>query len=239
VQYDSPTPEASWQATLDAIAPPGGRLSWLKLVWIAGDEHEPVNRWGIFQMLPLDRAPTLVRDDLRGPSPRVRGRYDRVLGRFIPDPLCNVNLLQWQLYQQTGCYGKLYWIVQGSNGGHKRQFNRMESVVSRMNGGPDQPPLIGDLPYARPDNRTFDKIAKMDLVRTYSYLLDRASKAQHDAVLDMHDKNILEQMRGQVWKWLESQVAEAVQENPAGARALWDSGENRSFNQAALEAASV
>lgn len=236
MDYEGPTPEPAWQATLDRIAPPGGRLSWFRLVWVPGDPWEEVCRWVIYQMLPIDRTPALIRDDLMGPSPRERGRYDDVLGRFIPDAYCNVSLLQWQLYQDTGCYGRMYWIVQGTKGGHKKAFNRAESVVSRLNGGPKQPPLIGDLCYATPDNRTFDKIAKNDLVRTYSYLLDKADGADPE-LFDAHDQRILDEMRGQVWKWLADQVAEAIEENPEGAREIWESGENRDYDEAALEAA--
>lgn len=236
MDYEGPTPEPSWQATLDRIAPPGGRLSWLKLVWVPGDPWEPVNRWVIHQMVPIDRAPELVQGDLMGRSPRERGRWDRVLGRFVPDPFCNVSLLQWQLFQDTRCFAKPYWIVQGSHGGHKKTFNRAESVISRMNGGPKQPPLVGDLPYATPDRRTFDKLAKLDIVRSYSYLLDRADGVD-PALFDAHDKRIMDEMRTQVWAWLEDQVREAVRENPEGAREIWASGENRDYDEAAHEAA--
>lgn len=235
MDWTAPTQEASWQATLDLIAPPGGRLSWLKLVWVPGDRWEPVHRWCVYQMLPIDRAPSLVRDDLRGPSPRVRGRWDRVLGRFIPDPTCNVNLLQWQLYQDTHCYGRPYWIVQGTQGGHKKSFNRIESQVARMNGAPDQPPLIGDLPFASPDQRTFDKLLKLDLVRSYGMLLDRAAK--NPAAIDEHDERLLEDMRGKVWKWLESQVQDAVRSEKSATRALQETARPTRFDEGKLETA--
>lgn len=234
MDYNGPNPEAAWQATLDAITPPGGRLSWLRLVWVPGEPWEVVERFFIYQMIPIDRANEFVRDDLRGPNPRLRGRYDRVLGHFIPDPKCNIDLTQWQLYQDTGAYGRPYWIVQGSGGGHKRTFNRMESAISRMNGGPAQPALAGDLPYAKPDSRTFDKLAKHDIARSYSYLLDRAEASS--AAFDLHDKNVMEQMRGQVWRWLESQVQDVVRDEKAGARALQDMASPVPFDEARIAA---
>jgi hypothetical protein len=235
VNYDGPTPEAWWQATLDAIAPPGGRLSWLKVAWVPGDHWDKVERWVIHQMIPIDRTPEMIRTDLLGPSPRMRGRYDRVLGRFIPDPMCNVSLQQWQLFQDTRCWAKPFWIVQGTGGGHKKSFNRVESVISRMHGGPKEPPLAGDLPYAAPDNRTFDKLIKLDLVRTYSYLLDKAGRSKE--LFDAHDERIMDEMREQVWRWLQGQVQDVLSDERAGSRAIWESGRNTTYNEAALEAA--
>ena len=231
--YEGPYQEPSWQAELDALFPPGGRLSWLKIVWIAGDEWEPINRWVIYNMVPGDRANKLVQADLKGPNPRVRGHYDRVLRKFIPDPNCNIDRMQWELYQATHCYGRPYWIVQGSGGGHKRTFNRKESAISYLNGGPKQPPLIGDLPYATPDQRTWSKLAKLDLARHYSYLLDRVEQSQ--AMLDIHDKQIVEDMQTAVWGWLESQVQDVMRDEKAGARLLRETGVDRPFNEAAYE----
>jgi hypothetical protein len=234
VNYDGPYLEPWWQAELDTIAPPGTRLSWLKMVWVAGDAHEPINRWVIHQMMPLDRTPGMVRDDLLGPSPRVRGRYDQVLKRFIPDPNCNISFQQWQLFQDTRCWARPYWIVQGSGGGHKKSFNRVESVISRMHGGPKEPPSAGDLPYAAPDHRTFRQIAELDLMRTYGYLLDRDnSKEQHERFTE-DQKNA---MSARIWKWLEGQVRDVLSDERAGSRALWEAGRNSSYNEAALEAA--
>ena len=234
MDYQGPAPDETWQATLDTITPPGGRLSWLRLVWVPGDPWEPVHRWVIYQMLPIDRANDFVRADLRGPSPRERGRFDKILGTFQPDPNCNIDLLQWDLYRATGCYGRPYWIVQGSQGGHKRTFNRVESTVSRMNGGPAQPALIGDLPYATPDRRTFDKLAKLDLARSYSFLLSRV-QARPEA-LEEHDEMIVEQMRERVWTWLESQVQDVVRDNRAAARAIQETADTTTpFDEQRIE----
>ena len=252
VDYQGPTPEAWWQATLDAIAPPGGRLTWLKLVWVPGDpwrvedpDADPrmgaktldgsVNRWIIHTMFPLDRTPAHIRDDLMGPSPRDRGHFDRVLGRFIPDPKCNVSLQQWQLFRDTRCWAKPYWIVQGTGGGHKKSWKRVESVISRMHGGPKDPPLPGALPFANPDNRTFDKLVKLDLVRKYSYLVDRAGKSK--ALMDAHDTRIIEEMKDQVWRWMRDGIRDVLSEERAGSRAIWESGRNTNYNEAAIEKA--
>lgn len=234
MDYAGPYQEPAWQAALDGIAPPGGRLSWLRLTWVAGDPWQPIGRWCIYQMLPIDRVNALVRESLLGPSPRVRGRYDEVLGRFIPDLDCNVDLIQWQLFQKTRCYGRPYWVVQGTEGGHKKLFNRAERAVCRMNNAPDEPPAIGDLPYAAPDQRTFDKLLKHDLARSYSYLLDRVSGSQE--VFDMHEQQVIDGVRGQLWKWLASQVRGALSEDPAAARTIQENASAVPFDEAKFEA---
>lgn len=223
MNYEGPYLDPAWQGELDTITPPASGLSWLKLVWVAGDVWQPINRWVVYQMIPYHRANELVKADLKGPSPRVRGRYDRVLKRFIPDPNCNVDRLQWELFQQTGYYGRPYWIVQGSGGGHKRTFNRMESAISALNGGPKQPPAIGDLPFANPDRRTFDALAKHDLMRGYSFLLDRVK--QSATMLDIHEQAIADGMSAAVWRWLEGQVSDVLKDERRGRKAIAEMAE--------------
>lgn len=205
IDYDGPTPDPSWQEELSRIAPRGSSLSWLKLVWVPGDAWEPVHRWTVWEMMDPPNIPEVVRADLAGRNPRVRGRYDGVLKEFIPDPACNVSYQQWKLYQQTGAYGRMLWIVQGNRGGHKRRFTRAESVISRAHGGPESPPVIGELAFAKPDRRTFVKLAQMDKVRLYSAL-----GTYNDRDLDAEDRRIQESMQKEVWEWLESQVDNAT-----------------------------
>jgi hypothetical protein len=214
MMYDPPVSDVSrWQEELDRLAPRNNELSWLKIVWVPGDPwvlegiDQRVNRWFIYQMFPMKRIPDTVLPSLLGPHPRKRGYYDKYLRAFVPDPDCTVDRIQWELFDETGCYGRPYWVVQGSRGGHKRRFDRQESVVSRMNGGPKDPPLPGDLPYAPVDQRVIDKLYAMDLVRVYNRFLDFTDRKRDQ--LDAEDEEVRKAMRQRVWGWLESQVSDA------------------------------
>ena len=223
MDYTGPTPEPGWQAALDALAPPGGRKAWLRLVWepgvpwkvTHGDTGETVpgavHRWIVYQMFPPERTPPMVLADLRGRSPRERGHYDRVLRRFVPDPHCNVTRRQWRLYRETGCWGKPFWIVQGTRGGNKRAFTRAESMVSRIHGGPKQPPLPGDLPYARFDARVVRKIAQYDLVRKLGHL-SALAETRPEVIGKYMDEDQVAYARDRVWDWIASQVSDVVRD---------------------------
>jgi hypothetical protein len=233
MDYDGPALDPDWQDALDALAPPADRMASLHLVWESGDpwfiedsddmgiwRDGSVHRWVVYQMLPPERTPVLVLGDLNGPSPRMRGRYDRYLEepRFIPDPHCNISQRQWLLYHETGRYGVPYWIVQGSRGGHKRRWNRIESVISRMHGGPKEPPLAGELPYAPFDNRVIHQLAKLDRVRHASYLLERSQRSLHH--WQQHERELLAQLKDEIWdRWLADQVRDAMSLAPRQALA--------------------
>lgn len=233
LDFDGPGIDPEWQRSLDRLAPPCERLASLHLCWEPGDPwyvedgdnvdqwyDGAVERWIIYQLLPPERTPVVVLTDLRGPAPRMRGRYDRYLERprFIPDPACNISQRQWLLYRETGRYGVPYWIVQGSRGGNKRRWNRTESIISRMHGGPKEPPLAGTLPYAPFDNRVIDQLAKLDRVRNAAFLLDRAE--QRPDIWQQHERDQLERLKDEVWDhWLADQVKDAMDLAPRQALA--------------------
>jgi len=137
------------------------------MVWMAGDPWGPVQRWVVFGFEPRTVNPTgWYWPELDRPSPRDAGHYDRVARRFRASPHQVFDLLTWTLYQQTGCYARPFWIVQGSQGGHKVAYTSLEERYCRAHGLPDSPPNLGALPYAEPDQRTWDGIGAQDRLRS-------------------------------------------------------------------------
>lgn len=144
--------------------------SWLKIAWLAGDNWTPwhrVQRWAIWQMTPIERAPLGIASELRGPNPRVFGRWSSLEQRFIRSREFHINREQWELYQETGCWGQLYWIVQGPPGGHRRRWDDRESRLSQAFGGAEQPPPPGELPYQPFSPRVVERLREHDLVLRY------------------------------------------------------------------------
>lgn len=209
MDYAGPSIEPSWIEQIGIIAPPHENNSWLKIVWVAGDWWEPVHRWGIYQMTPYHSAPDFLRGDLLGPNPRERGYYDTVLGHFMPDPACNVDRIQWELYRETRCYSKLIYCVQGRKGGHKRRFTKVESQEAMMLGASSQPPAIGDLPFAQPDQRTWARLAELDTFRSYNMMLDVLARSPE--VLEREEQEIATRMRDAVRKHIGAQIEEVLE----------------------------
>jgi len=171
---------ARWQDELDRIAPRTDRgPSWLKLVWLSGDDWTPwhhVQRWGIYQMSPIERAPFDIAQELRGPNPRWFGYWDRIAQRFIRSRNFLINREQWELYRETGCWGKLYWIVQGPPGGHRRRWDDRESRLSAVMGGDPQPPPPGELPYQPFSSAVIQRLREHDLILKYNRRGDFVSR---------------------------------------------------------------
>ncbi len=204
-----PTPEPEWQRALDRLAPRDGVLSWLKLAWLPGYAWQPVGRWVLYQMVEKDRTPDVVLRHLDGPDPRTLGAWDPVAGRWVSR--AQVSRFQWDLYRSTGCYATTFWIVQGARGGHRAKFDRVESALSVMRGGPAEPPVPGALPYAPFDNRV---VAMLDpLVNRFDerfrQVVDFANR-RPDA-LNAEDLGVAKRMQDELWRWLESQVQETLE----------------------------
>lgn len=198
-----------WQAWLDKVFPRNERLSWLKLIWIAGDETvsdfgrlrvDPVQRWVLFQCTSV--VPSAVLPLLLGPPPHPKD--NRI-------PLMRE---QWDLYQSDQVYGQPYWIIQGERGGHKRRFNKFEQKLLKAQRLPCDAPVAGALPYAPFDNRVIDKIVAFDHVQFWSRAIELDERKPDD--LDAEERETTKAMRAWLLNWLESQVDAQMDSIPIG-----------------------
>lgn len=225
VDYEGPRVDPEWERSLRAISPVRDTATYLKLVWVAGDvidsrfreADDPdrprglVERWFIYQMHPLpmlsENMLDLVLEDLCGPDPRTRGRLDAKTGLYHPDPSCNIDRMQWLLFKETGCYGRPYWVIQGSNGGHKRRWNSVEKRLSILNDGPSDPPVPGSLPYAEPDERVWEQLRQWDKMKQLVDIL--AAYDKNPDYLEDADVEQMDEMQKVVAAWIGKQVDEA------------------------------
>lgn len=230
IQRDPPSGVIErWQPELDRIAPRSERgHSHLQLLWEPGEEWAPVERWVIWECVTPDRAPLAgaIWLDLEGPPPRLFGRYDTQLQRFVRARNFLINQRQWEFYRETGFYGRPVWIVQGDRGGHKRNWGEVEQNLAMMAYGlqePPDPPAPGALRYAEPCERTIRLLAGLDMVRSFGNLLKYMS---HNEVLrdslDRRERDVLQEMARQLWFWLGDQVEEAMTLTRDEANAIWD-----------------
>ncbi len=181
-----------WQAELERVVPRLDQLSWLKVVWEPGYAWDRRNRWVLWQMKPAFRAvqkfdasgkPHTTRElnmsaelwaALNGPDPMSEGhacfdgwcdctlKHKRwVGGSAVP----GVDWMTWKLFQETGCYGARWWVIQGENGGHRYALSSSEKrMVQFQSGGGDdfRLPKIAELPFAPFDERVLEHVRRYD-----------------------------------------------------------------------------
>lgn len=219
----SPDVLAGWQKQLDELFPPSGHTSWMKLVWVAGDDwevdgvHQGIERFYIYEMIPEEYTSPDILYELRD-MPRPVIRYDPVFKDVVGDDRY-VTRLQWDLYRETKCYGRPYWVIQGESGGHQRFFSTLEKQFLELQGLPTDPPLPGTLPYAPFDKRVTDMLLKHDRLRKIGGRLYELKSSQKDAYEALH-RSEEERLRQSIVDFLKDQIT--LEEGKEVKRAIRD-----------------
>jgi hypothetical protein len=214
VIYEAPSLAPSIVRELELLAPRSDQISWLHASW-----RPDWGRWCVWQMIPPAGVPTT----LWGPDTQVISRVETLLGRrmirLAPDPrfklILNRKMMTrwaWELHLETGCYPQPFWVVQGSQGGHKWSFTDEEERLAAMKGFPVEPPEPGALPYAPLDRRVLAKIAVYDQL-PYWNMLSRGLNELDERDLDRREAEMMQRANRQLWNWLDSQVDRAVEES--------------------------
>jgi hypothetical protein len=248
--YHRPVPRA-WQEQLDVLTPAREMAPWLQLAWLSGDPwetstlpdgttHAGVQRWAIYEMVPLriwigliqaQRARGMKDDQileacilaaLQGPNPRDLGHYDEVLGKFITD--AEVTRQEWELFREHKAVPKLFWILQGSGGGHRRHFTPLERKYLELAGLPAEPPSPGDLPYAEFDNRVLEMVRRRDRLQRQSGFLGQNEDEYSEAMVAFR-RELVSWVTDQMRATLESErldlsdlpTSSAKEDDPSGA----------------------
>lgn len=156
---------ADWQAQLDHEFYKGPRGTRLLIRWESSEPWQTLDRF----MLWIAQDPRYVATEpwivkaLNGPSPRSRGHYcadgyclcAEKANRWVGGATKKIDTMTWRIYRETGLYAWRWWVIQGHRGGHRYQWEQGElaAVVANMKGLGNQPPMVGDLPYAPFDAR--------------------------------------------------------------------------------------
>lgn len=201
---------AGWQEALDEFNDTSN-LARMVIRWEPGDPWAPVQRWNIWQMLPVHLFPDhIIREFLEGASPRDFARWDSKLGRMVQHRRGRppISLAQWRMFREHDHrYIPLrFWTLQGhpEEGGHKVVYSRVDKMVSRMYGGAGEPPLNGSLPYLELTETTMRKLRQEDRIRRHSFALDHYLKNSEQ--YDRREEEVIEHMKEQIWKQLGEKV---------------------------------
>lgn len=221
-RFDPPVSQETirgWQRELDRYFEPQDRISRLVVRWESGDIWQPIQRFLIWQCENPNTiaVPPLVQPGFRGPHPRSTGHY------CAPGHcLCPVKRNAWrsganrymdratyELWKETGLWGRRWWTVQGHKGGHRFQWdpNELEAKLSQMQGGPVQTPSPGELPYAPLDGRVFERVAAMDKVKHWTKAIDYASR--HVDHLTREEADDAVKAREALWSYIDWGIDEA------------------------------
>jgi len=200
--------------------------TWLHLYWWEGEPWQKIQRWSIWEMFPpsflssnprhaAQFAPVLAA--LEGPPPRDQ-RIFAEDGSFLRSE-ATVTQDQWDLYQETGCFARPFWVIQGDRGGHKFQLSVPEAMLCRLHGLEGETPRPGDLPYAPWDSRVRDAL----LEQRRLYEAGRSGVpvgATREEAYCVSRKDREQWFRTQLLAWLKPQVRQQVEENDSVLKAL-------------------
>ncbi len=161
-QREAPTDPTPFNARLETTWPRTDG-TWFRAVWEPGRDGEQVERWMLYEMWPIEAIADDLAAEFRGTDPARLTFIDSVTGAVVPQT--TITRTQWKLYQDTGWCGRLAWVVQGAQGGHKRVYSQLERQVLKMMGLPVDPPIPGALPFAPLDERVITQLLRHDRLR--------------------------------------------------------------------------
>lgn len=204
-----------WERELAELSPPTNRFKFLRLIWEPGYPWEPVERYIIYEMVPerMMNSPFMaaVLEQLADPHPpSMHGNYyDTTLEEFVRNEDCLITERAWHLFRETQCWGRPYWVIQGTKGGHKRWFSTIEQKLLKMQGLPQHPPAPGDLPYAEWDERVKKQLQTLDMMDgIHGELRRRNAIARGTTMSQDLEKEQQIEFRTMLIKWLHDQTDE-------------------------------
>ncbi len=166
------TPQPEWVDRLRDITGDAPALPSLSLHWEPGDEWGPVQRWLAYMTWPDEQIRPEYIEQCKGPHPRSAGAFNARLGFWEGGPAPLITRSQWEIYRAVGRYAEPFWVIQGTLGGHKYRLTKWESKLSVLCNGPKDTPVPGALPYAEPDERTWNALAAADRMRERNRTLE-------------------------------------------------------------------
>lgn len=206
-----------WREQLALISPPSDQMSYLHLRWEPGDTWQPIDRWVLWQLLPShivanEKHPyyPAIMAELNGPHPRSTGRYDAEEQRWVHGPCKLIDRATWELFRETGRYGRRWWVIQGTRGGHRYRLSEAERTVWRTLTNTDDTPAAGDLPYAPFDNRVVGQIRGLDEKTKWLAVMSYGIKNQYQ--LDADERLEVSMAKQAVATWLQGQMEEVADE---------------------------
>lgn len=233
-------PPAEWVARLAEYSPPSEDKPWLKIVWEPGEPWIAGQRWTFYEMthqslLDMSNPETwALLDELNGPHPRNEGHICTSIPQsswpgFVPKkygpclcrhkfegwrfgPCSLITKRQWELWREVpGYLAQRFWVIQGEAGGHKTAFNEQEVDLLKIAGLPEDPPGIGDLPYAPFDERAVAQVIRHNRLHQLNMSYDEYRRTRQGTAYRLEREQLARSMRAEYVKWLAEQLGESTE----------------------------
>lgn len=212
---------AEWDEAIRAVSPITEEVGWLKLWWEPGDPWVPGQRFMLYEMIHEKWIDDDVWVELRGPHPRSEGhmcsekvphQFQCLCKRKFEDwrggPCDLITLTQWQLYREVpGYFARPFWVLQGTTGGHKAEFSEQEKALCRYAELPEDPPRIGDLPFAPFDQRVLKQIMRHNRLLALGVTLEQY-RGMMGSGYEKYREDLARQLRAEHVGFLTTQLAD-------------------------------
>lgn len=225
VEFGRATPVA-WQQELDAICPPSPNLPQFYLRWEAGEAWQPLGRWVIWNLQPrrITHDPNrsawydAIIAECEGPHPRSTGHHcapnqcacEIKTGAWRDGATSLIDRDTWEVYRETGRYGRRWWVIQGAAGGHRYRLAPWERRIWHTVTGQQDVPSIGDLPYAPWDNRVKRHLLGLEQTMRWLSVVKYGEKNRHQ--LDTEERQEVDLAKAAVANWMAGQMDEVWDE---------------------------
>lgn len=204
-------PDPAWQILLDELAPPHPLKSRLVIRWHGGREYfddatkvrvwQPIERWIVWELIPTAMMSPSFPAVARMHAPGVEGGLE--LDRSM------VDRAQWHLWLETGQYGRMVWIVQGTKGGNQRNFSEWQKLLLARRNLPNEPPYPGQLEYADFDGRALAALRTCwSKSKMWNLIAKTAEASWH--TLDQEEQAEALQCREALADWSEEQMFDVL-----------------------------
>lgn len=192
-----------WEIRLREVSPISEEHSWLAIRWYAEAE-----RWVLYECVPNQFINQGIRAELEGAHPDTLEQWARIVSPY-----------QWEMYRKHRVHARPCWVIQGSKGGHKVEFDPADQELCRAVGLPTEPAAPGALPYAPFDERVVQQIVNMSkLVRAKN---DLAEFKRRHGTADAHRRtfnNALRDAREKYVHYINAQFEEPGEDFVAALR---------------------
>lgn len=197
----SETPPKAWVDDLASISPPSPQLGHAELWWEAGFPWAPVQRYVVYELIPLAAMGREAREDWT--TLMEMEQPCRCSNIWTSGGLCSLCLEAWPCscgsYTQAeaircsrckcvrsqgrtnlmhafkrGYQAHPLWVIQGEHGGHKLRYTGSERIVAVSLGMAEKPPEPGTLPFAGWDKRVKMNLLHYDMAQRRFASLKRA-----------------------------------------------------------------
>lgn len=214
VYWTREVPE-EWETLLRGISPISHVVPWLSIWWhpmgrLERNVYVDAGRWVIHECVPWEILDGREQNDLRPMF------YDKRASQLDEPGIqwarrALVNDYQHEMFHQHRVYARQLWILQGTRGGHPTRYQPPEMDLLRAQGLDQEPPAVGELPYADFDMRVVRQMLNRNRLIAFGNDLDRWKRSAKREEIDREWREEQREFRKEYAKWLYSTVEPQVE----------------------------